>query len=717
MLYDRSATRNYKSDGHDWIKKRNSHKVREDHVKLRVGGKFRVSGCYVHSSSILSFHRRAYHLLDPDTGTALHPVGNSGNANKNRIPSLVLVHYLDTKIASEHLNNYVLRGVDVSESLWPAEDEIMPRKQTKAKPRSQQQQRHPRQTPVQKQQDAPMPNLHVNVQTPQIQQYQQIVQQHQFNAAPSPRYNYLAEQGHANSSNSLAHTLVDTSHALDNKTLDFLWDVIVEEGQDKSLQGSNLSELLVPGVFEQMLERPGAQNLFENKEMLELAQAASFATSPRHSFSVQQQHIEDKYSGTSAPKITLEDAKFPSRIQSISSNIGHDERPSLHSNCIQTPTETLIPDLIDVTPDTIDFQKSAKVVFSLNAPALSFNGGNDNNPSSLCKYLLAFTRVVANGDLPQGTIVSEVHETKMLNPYCFKCHFQPGSVSTGAQNAILLHAQLERDFTESEIIVMANKLLGIYHMRDAHGNNTSMLFENGATLKVSSHISDCQFSCIDNQNDDNSSASSVEMKNDAVEDLDLPAPAPAMALVATVLSDFPSPPPETVCVPSSGSDGQDGTNQMTNDLEGVDVVSNDTQSPKLLSTDGSGDPVKEHVSRKRTSSFFDTSDDNSTPAMSFANKWAMQTSSDPESETKAEEVDRHCKIRFVEKLTSVITETGGESIVQEALPDSVMTTASSKNGTLGKFGERMHTTFHIFSLFLTTNLDAFINPSCCIFSR
>lgn len=44
LLYNRSVTRNYKDDGYIWIKKRNSHKVREDHVKLRVAGKFRVSG-------------------------------------------------------------------------------------------------------------------------------------------------------------------------------------------------------------------------------------------------------------------------------------------------------------------------------------------------------------------------------------------------------------------------------------------------------------------------------------------------------------------------------------------------------------------------------------------------------------------------------------------------------------------------------------------------
>ena len=62
-VYDRSATRNYKDDHISWIKKKNSHKVREDHVKLRIDGINRISGCYVHSATTATMHRRTYHLL------------------------------------------------------------------------------------------------------------------------------------------------------------------------------------------------------------------------------------------------------------------------------------------------------------------------------------------------------------------------------------------------------------------------------------------------------------------------------------------------------------------------------------------------------------------------------------------------------------------------------------------------------------------------------
>jgi len=125
FLYDRSATRNYKDDGHVWIKKRNSPKVREDHVKLRIGGRYRVAGCYVHSADVSTMHRRAYHLLDPNAASSSPNYVNeeqktnmnSGNAMKpvftgasKAISTLVLVHYLDTDIAGK-----IMKGVDAME--------------------------------------------------------------------------------------------------------------------------------------------------------------------------------------------------------------------------------------------------------------------------------------------------------------------------------------------------------------------------------------------------------------------------------------------------------------------------------------------------------------------------------------------------------------------------------------------------------------------------
>jgi hypothetical protein len=94
LVYDRAKTRDYKRDGYPWIKKQKTNKVREDHVKLRFDGGYRVGGSYVHCATRTSTHRRAYHLIDKPE---LQPDGTHAVKKKERgNPSYVLVHYLDT---------------------------------------------------------------------------------------------------------------------------------------------------------------------------------------------------------------------------------------------------------------------------------------------------------------------------------------------------------------------------------------------------------------------------------------------------------------------------------------------------------------------------------------------------------------------------------------------------------------------------------------------
>ena len=93
ILYDRTTTRQYKRDGYTWIRKHKTNKVREDHVKLRYDGAYRVSGTYVHCDTIPTMHRRSYHLID-DSGVSVRKKQESGEQ------SLVLVHYLDTAEAA-----------------------------------------------------------------------------------------------------------------------------------------------------------------------------------------------------------------------------------------------------------------------------------------------------------------------------------------------------------------------------------------------------------------------------------------------------------------------------------------------------------------------------------------------------------------------------------------------------------------------------------------
>lgn len=133
LLYNRSSTGDYKNDGHTWTKRNNSNKVREDHVKLRIGGIQRISGSYVHGAGdSSSMKRRAYHLLDYRTGkTIVRPriagvkkVDNDQYADRERssaaavvaamednLPSLVLVHYLDTVYAPRNASN---KGISIS---------------------------------------------------------------------------------------------------------------------------------------------------------------------------------------------------------------------------------------------------------------------------------------------------------------------------------------------------------------------------------------------------------------------------------------------------------------------------------------------------------------------------------------------------------------------------------------------------------------------------
>ena len=92
LHYNRFAVRNYKKDGHDWIRKRsNPAKIREDHVKLRYNGVYRVGGNYVHSDEIDTLHRRVYRLIKTDEEKAMSDTKEE----------YVLVHYLDTEEAAK----------------------------------------------------------------------------------------------------------------------------------------------------------------------------------------------------------------------------------------------------------------------------------------------------------------------------------------------------------------------------------------------------------------------------------------------------------------------------------------------------------------------------------------------------------------------------------------------------------------------------------------
>ena len=124
LLYNRFAVRNYKKDGHDWIRKRsNPAKIREDHVKLRYNGAYRVGGNYVHSDEIETLHRRVYRLIKTDEEKAMSDTKEE----------YVLVHYLDAEEAAKISMKKTIAPQPSSSSttagtkrMWSSEDTTSP---------------------------------------------------------------------------------------------------------------------------------------------------------------------------------------------------------------------------------------------------------------------------------------------------------------------------------------------------------------------------------------------------------------------------------------------------------------------------------------------------------------------------------------------------------------------------------------------------------------
>lgn len=99
LLIDRNRnySRSYKEDGYSWVKNKKGTRIREDHVKLKLKGKPRVGAHHFRSASTKTLFKRAYFLLDPETGGTLHEVITSKRSNAQKPQSLMLIHYLDEK--------------------------------------------------------------------------------------------------------------------------------------------------------------------------------------------------------------------------------------------------------------------------------------------------------------------------------------------------------------------------------------------------------------------------------------------------------------------------------------------------------------------------------------------------------------------------------------------------------------------------------------------
>jgi hypothetical protein len=147
---------------------------------------------------------------------------------------------------------------------------------------------------------------------------------------------------------------------------------------------------------------------------------------------------------------------------------------------------------------------------------------------------------------------------------------------------------------------------------------------------------------------------------------DLPAPAPHMALVATALSDFPNPPVKAVLPPTAtmsfkGPDNEEHVKTL------YDIVDESPETKRIIkdALEAIVDVDKDRLTKKRPSSVIEIGPSSVNDIPLGASAWASKPSSAPESETKAEELDRHCKIRFVERLNDVIAEAEPDAAVDE----------------------------------------------------
>mmetsp|Transcript_4941 Transcript_4941/g.7440 ORF Transcript_4941/g.7440 Transcript_4941/m.7440 type:complete len:1070 (-) Transcript_4941:128-3337(-) len=88
FMYDRRKCKRFRRDGHNWVTRKSAGRIREDHVKLMVGGVQRVAAAHAHSADSSAFHRRTYHLLNVDEQ------GNTIPLNENDDSMwLSVVHY------------------------------------------------------------------------------------------------------------------------------------------------------------------------------------------------------------------------------------------------------------------------------------------------------------------------------------------------------------------------------------------------------------------------------------------------------------------------------------------------------------------------------------------------------------------------------------------------------------------------------------------------
>jgi len=551
-------------------------------------------GCYVHGATVTTLHRRAYHLLNPDTGTALYPVSNS--ANRNVLPSLVLVHYLDTKIASQYATNLMV----------PKSSSIRTN--------------HSRTS---------------SIGTEALAYHGQSSRSfsgwdESFNSAQFGDFGFSPRvTDHVG--------MMPSNTLLGVETLDYLWDVLFKEGEER------LEETLATGNF------PVDSSII--KEMLDAKEAGHDLSSKGNHDECQDVKMTD--SSAIAREVYLnQDEATPT--------IHHDE----------------MVEIVDVTPSQAHTNQVTKVVISCSDPIA--HPGNDSQNSTFSWHTLAaFVAIEKDSDTngPRATSVDLI-QTKTLNPFACKAELPP---FLKADDRYIIIVAVFLDDGVDPICQGIAASIGLVleqswseHMKNRSNSSESWLrlsslsqtvVEGRPFIRLLTQMSKEKFSFVTPKHSEDSSDKEIVvldvMETDTNEILmtndDLPAPAPHMALVATALSDFPNPPVKAV-LPSTTTLSFKGPNDQQQSKPLGEITDESPETKRIIKEALEARVLDEDNSKKRPNSLIEVGPSSINDIPIGATAWASKPSNTSQSDTKAEELDRHCKIRFVERLNDVIAE-------------------------------------------------------------
>jgi hypothetical protein len=573
-------------------------------------------------------------LLNPDSGTALYPVTNASKAGKSNLPpSLILVHYLDTKVASLYCANLVDKGIDINPTLYP--NLIRPQHAMATGSRT---------------------TNYVSSQ-PQAQQtsYDTIQQDYNGDYNGDQYHQYEEDPGQPDTCGSnersdgmdypITYELDDDDEVNDlgSKAIDFLWDVVVEDGNDDvQMRSSNLSDLLTPELIEKMFDSEMVGNLFEHGELFRMSQS------------------EMEVNAEEAPNHSSE-------------NGTEDERDDAKPAGLIFGQEGAIPDIADVTPELLSLDAGpTKLV--LSCTGIAHSTLKDVSEQFVWERYVC---IVGTSVIGEKIRVSKIIEAKMLNPYCYQCTLPERSVDSGEYKVMVIAVKLDAGVRHSRSkirAVMHRMIDALFAVHDSPLPATCHSITFGGTeMKILTQLSSSSIKCTAVSACDHTSTNSTTSSSLRK---DHPAPPPAMALVATMMLDFPNPPAGAVLPPDTvmTSSGNNPRNQNGITFEEAKESTSNSDAEEMFSN---AMEATVRGMKKRTNSMIEiprTPNVNTAgleEGPTAASKWISQMSNDLESDTTGDEVDRHCKIRFVERLTNVISEAEGGHIVREILPDSI----------------------------------------------